>query len=358
MIGNSSAILHAKTQLPLGFEHGNLAVALPVPEPNSTNSETPLKSSAQLINPEKQKLPQEAANDSENLIKDMSLPEEEPKPTASNISDKLLPAVTYSNAALNVVSILASSLSLKTGQGKEKAQSMEKFGLLATKAQAIAAGIGFMEKAFKTKNIVLLATAFAQAFKVFPDYDRLMRFSAIPSAGDQLPAGLNPLTGTAEYESFSHSWRENKKAFMNTWKEFTSDPKSFMNLLKPSAPSGHTKVLAPLSVFVIIGGILSNIVDSPVFGPLRMPLLAITAGIRHGAGAISDYVLSKDDDNPNNKKAGLIYLVGSALDYAGLFVKKEIGHLMHQAACLLNPIAEMSLMQGAGKQVKPKALAA
>jgi len=120
MIGNSPAILHAKTQLPIGLE-------------------------------QKHSLPQEAANDSENLIKDLSLAELEPKAETNSISDKFLPAITYSNAALNIVSILASAFSLKTGLGKEKAQSMEKFGLLATKAQAIAAGIGFMEKAFKTK---------------------------------------------------------------------------------------------------------------------------------------------------------------------------------------------------------------
>ena len=70
---------------------------------------------------------------------------------------------------------------------------------------------------------------------------------------------------------------------------------------------------------MMIGAILSNLVAFRIFGPLRQPLLAITAGLRHGGGALSDYILSKDDKNPDNQKAGIIYLIGSALDYGAFF---------------------------------------
>ena len=116
--------------------------------------------------------------------------------------------------------------------------------------------------------------------------------------------------------------------------------------MKPNPPPGNTKALVPLTATMMMGSILSNLVDFPIFGPLRKPLLAITAGLRHGGGGISDYILANDKENPDNKNAGIIYLIGSALDYGAFFAKDKISHVMHQAACLLNPIGEMFLIKG------------
>ncbi len=211
------------------------------------------------------------------------------------------------------------------------------------------AGASFIEKGLKTKNIILLLTGLAQAFKLPSGFNRLIRLSGIPSSLDQIPAAVNPLVGKETYESFGESWKENTRLLGEVWNEFKNDPKSFLKFFKPNSPPDHTKALVPLTATMMIGAILSNLVDFPILGPLRQPLVAITAGLRHGGGALSDYILSKDDKNPDNQKAGIIYLIGSALDYGAFFAKEKVSHVMHQAACLLNPIGEMFLIKGSAR---------
>jgi hypothetical protein len=263
--------------------------------------------------------------------------------------DKALPIMTYSNAAINLPSLIMSLFSLKNNELEHKSARLENYGLYATKAQAVTAGATFIEKGLKTKNIILLLTGLAQAFKLPSGFNRLIRLSGIPSSLDQIPAVANPLTGKDTYESFGESWKENTRVLGEVWNEFKNDPKSFLKFFKPDSPPDHTKALVPLTATMMMGAILSNLVDLPIFGPLRQPLVAITAGLRHGGGALSDYILAKDDKNPDNKKAGIIYLIGSALDYGAFFAKEKVSHVMHQAACLLNPIGEMFLIKGSAR---------
>jgi hypothetical protein len=263
--------------------------------------------------------------------------------------DKALPIMTYGNFFINLPSLFMSLRGLKKDDLENKAAKLENYGLYATKAQAVTAGANFIEKGLKTKNIILLITGLAQAFKLPSGFNRLIRLSGIPSSLDQLPAAVNPLTGKDTYESFGESWKENTRVLGEVWNEFKNDPKSFLKFFKPDSPPDHTKALVPLTATIMIGAILSNLVDFPIFGLLRKPLLAITAGLRHGGGALSDYILSKDDKNPDNQKAGIIYLIGSALDYGAFFTKEKVSHVMHQAACLLNPIGEMFLIKGSAR---------
>jgi hypothetical protein len=260
--------------------------------------------------------------------------------------DKALPIMTYGNFFINLPSVIMSLIGLKKDGLEDQAAKLENYGLYATKAQAVTAGATFIQKGLKTKNIILLLTGLAQAFKLPSGFNRLIRLSGIPSSLDQIPAVANPLTGKDTYESFGESWRENTRVLGEVWNEFTNDPKSFLKFFKPDSPPDHTKALVPLTATIMTGAILSNLVDFPIFGLLRKPLVAITAGLRHGGGALSDYILAKDDKNPDNKKAGIIYLIGSALDYGAFFTKEKISHVMHQAACLLNPIGEMFLIKG------------
>jgi hypothetical protein len=260
--------------------------------------------------------------------------------------DKLLPIVTCGNVLINLPSLIMSLIGLKKDGLGEKTGKLENYGLYATKAQAVTAGATFIQKGLKTKNIILLLTGLAQAFKLPSGFNRLIRLSGIPSSLDQIPAAINPLTGKDTYESFGESWRENARVLGEVLNEFTNDPKSFLKFFKPNPPPGNTKALVPLTATIMTGAILSNLVDFPIFGLLRKPLVVITAGLRHGGGALSDYILAKDDKNPDNKKAGIIYLIGSALDYGAFFTKEKISHVMHQAACLLNPIGEMFLIKG------------
>jgi hypothetical protein len=268
------------------------------------------------------------------------------KDTKETFMDKALSIMTYGNAAINLPSVIMSLIGLKKDGLEDKAAKLENYGLYATKAQAVTAGATFIQKGFETKNIILLLTGLAQAFKLPSGFNRLIRLSGIPSSLDQIPAAANPLTGKDTYESFGESWKENTRVLGEVWSEFKNDPKSFLKFFKPNSPPNHTKALVPLTATMMIGAILSNLVDFPIFGPLRQPLLAITAGLRHGGGALSDYILSKDDKNPDNQKAGIIYLIGSALDYGAFFTKEKVSHVMHQAACLLNPIGEMFLIKG------------
>ena len=260
--------------------------------------------------------------------------------------DKALPIMTYGNFFINLPSLLMSLRGLKKDGLEDQAAKLENYGLYATKAQAVTAGANFIEKGLKTKNIMLLITGLAQAFKLPSGFNRLIRLSGIPSSLDQLPAAVNPLTGKDTYESFGESWKENTRVLGEVWNEFKNDPKSFLKFFKPDSPPNHTKALVPLAAAMMIGAILSNLVDFPIFGPLRKPLVAITAGLRHSGGSLSDYILSKDDKNPDNQKSGIIYLIGSALDYGAFFTKEKISHVMHQAACLLHPIGEMFLIKG------------
>ena len=268
------------------------------------------------------------------------------KDTTETFMDKALSIMTYGNAAINLPSVIMSLIGLKKDGLGEKTGKLENYGLYATKAQAVTAGATFIQKGLKTKNIILLLTGLAQVFKLPSGFNRLIRLSGIPSSLDQIPAAANPLTGKDTYESFGESWKENTRVISEVWSEFKNDPKSFLKFFKPDSPPDHTKALIPLTATMMIGAILSNLVDFPIFGPLRQPLLAITAGLRHGGGALSDYILSKDDKNPDNQKAGIIYLIGSALDYGAFFTKEKVSHVMHQAACLLNPIGEMFLIKG------------
>lgn len=266
--------------------------------------------------------------------------------SAETFMDKALPIMTYGNFFINLPSLVMSLIGLKKDGLEDKAAKLENYGLYATKAQAVTAGASFIEKGLKTKNIILLLTGLAQAFKLPSGFNRLIRLSGIPSSLDQIPAAVNPLVGKETYESFGESWKENTRVLGEVWNEFKNDPKSFLKFFKPNSPPDHTKALVPLTATMMIGAILSNLVDFPILGPLRQPLVAITAGLRHGGGALSDYILSKDDKNPDNQKAGIIYLIGSALDYGAFFAKDKISHVMHQAACLLNPIGEMFLIKG------------
>ena len=260
--------------------------------------------------------------------------------------DKALPIITCGNVLINLPSLIMSLIGLKKDGLEDKVAKLENYGLYATKAQAVTAGASLIANSLKTKNIILLLAGLAQAFKLPSGFNRLIRLSGIPSSLDQLPAAVNPLTGKDTYESFGESWRENTRVLGEVWNEFTNDPKSFLKFFKPDSPPDHTKALVPLTATIMTGAILSNLVDFPIFGLLRKPLVAITAGLRHGGGALSDYILSKDDKNPDNQKAGIIYLIGSALDYGAFFTKEKISHVMHQAACLLHPIGEMFLIKG------------
>ena len=269
--------------------------------------------------------------------------------SAETFLDKALLVMTYGNVFINLPSLVMSLIGLKNNDLKDQAAKLEKYGLYATKAQAVTAGASFIEKGLKTKNIILLLAGLAQAFKLPSGFNRLIRLSGIPSSLDQLPAAVNPLTGKDTYESFGESWKENTRVLREVWNEFKNDPKSFLKFLKPNPPPGNTKALVPLTATMMVGAILSNLVDFPIFGPLRKPLLAITAGLRHGGGGISDYILANDKENPDNKNAGIIYLLGSALDYSACFAEEKISHVMHQAACLVNPIGEMFLIKGSAR---------
>lgn len=279
-------------------------------------------------------------------------PDKEPerKSFAEKFLDTALPTMTYGNFLVNIPSVVASLMGLKKDGLENTAMKLENYGLWATKAQAITVGASFIHKSLKTKNIALLITGLAQVFKLPSGFNRLIRLSGIPSSFDQIPSAVNPRTGKANYSSFKESWQENIRALKEILSECKENPKKFLSYFKPNSPEGHTDALAPLTLAMMSGAILSNLVDLPIFGPLRQPLVALTAGIRHGAGALSDYILSKDDKNPDNQKAGAIYLVGSALDYGALFAKDKVGHVMHQLACLLNPIGEMFLLKGSDKE--------
>lgn len=276
--------------------------------------------------------------------------EPERKGFAEKFLDTALPAMTYGNFIVNIPSVVASLLGLKKEGLENTAMKLENYGLWATKAQAVTVGASFIHKALKTKNIALLLTGIAQVFKLPSGFNRLIRLSGIPSSLDQIPSAVNPRTGKAKYSNFKESFDENIRALKEILGECKDNPKKFLSYFKPNSPEGHTDALAPLTLAMMSGAILSNLVDLPIFGPLRQPLVAITAGLRHGAGALSDYILSKDDKNPDNQKAGAIYLVGSALDYGALFAKDKVGHVMHQLACLLNPIGEMFLLKGSDKE--------
>ena len=115
--------------------------------------------------------------------------------SAETFLDKALPIMTYGNAAINLPSLIISLLGLKNNDLKDQAAKLEKYGLYATKAQAVTAGATFIQKGFETKNIILLLTGLAQAFKLPSGFNRLIRLSGIPPSLDQIPAAANPLTG-------------------------------------------------------------------------------------------------------------------------------------------------------------------
>ena len=115
--------------------------------------------------------------------------------------DKALPIMTYGNFFINLPSLIMSLIGLKKDGLEDKAAKLENYGLYATKAQAVSAGASFIEKGLKTKNIILLLTGLAQAFKLPSGFNRLIRLSGIPSSLDQIPAAANPLTGKDTYES-------------------------------------------------------------------------------------------------------------------------------------------------------------
>ena len=189
--------------------------------------------------------------------------------SAETFLDKALPIMTYGNAVINLPSVIMSLIGLKKDGLEDQAAKLEKYGLYATKAQAVTAGATFIQKGLKTKNIILLLTGLAQAFKLPSGFNRLIRLSGIPSSLDQIPAAVNPLTGKETYESFGESWKENTRVLGEVWNEFKNDPKSFLKFFKPNSPLEHTKALVPLTATMMIGAILSNLVDFPIFGPFR-----------------------------------------------------------------------------------------
>ena len=264
--------------------------------------------------------------------------------------DKLLPIVTCGNVLINLPSLITSLIGLKKDGLEDKVAKLENYGLYATKAQAVTAGASLIAESLKTKNIILLLAGLAQSFKLPSGFNRLIRLSGIPASLSQIPSAANLLTGKDTYESFGESWRENARVLGEVLNEFTNDPKSFLKFFKPDSPPNHTKALIPLAATMMIGAILSNLVDFPIFGLLRKPLVAITAGLRNGGGSLSDYILFKDDKNLDNQKSGIIYLISNALDYGAFFTKEKISHVMHQAACLLNPIGEMFLIKGSTRE--------
>ena len=269
------------------------------------------------------------------------------------IIDKLLRFITYSNFGVNSISIGLSSLALKNSGLDNLAEKTEKVGLTVNKLQAITLVAGFIKKAFKTKNILLLLTGLAQTLKLPSGYNRLFRLAGIPSGLDQLPAAINPITGKKKYESFQESWQLSKKVIKDVWQEFSSEPVKFLKYLDPKSPEA-TKPVIPASIFMIFGALLSNIFDFPIFGALRKPLVALGSLPRHGGGFIGDYGLLMDKNNHHNRKAGILYNIGTAADYLGLLVNEKVGHIMHQMSYLFFPLAEMSLIKGATEEDSPQ----
>ncbi|MCH2227948.1 MAG: hypothetical protein MK033_09250 [Candidatus Caenarcaniphilales bacterium] len=261
--------------------------------------------------------------------------------------DKVYEGVTFGSAGVNFFSILSSAISLEDNNLSGFSEKLEKFGLSTTKAQAILTGLNYIQKSLRTKNIILLLAGLSQGFKLISGFDRLIRLSGIASGLDSMPFAINPISGKAEYKSFGESIQESVRITKDVMKEFFDDPIDFMKYFKLNAPKGHTKTLIPLGFGMMGGAVLSNIFDFPIFGILRQPLTILGSLIRHGSGALADYAMSKDESNDNVKKAGIIYLAGSALDFGGLFLKNQVGHMMHQLGCLLNPIAEIYAMHGA-----------
>lgn len=262
--------------------------------------------------------------------------------------DKLLKLITYGNLGVNAFSVGLSSLALKNNGLENNAKKTEKVGLLVNKLQAITLGTSFIKEAFKTKNIVLLLTGLAQAFKLPTGYNRLFRLAGIPSALDQLPAAINPITGKTKYKSFQESWQLNTKIIKDVWQEFTSAPVKFLKYLNPKSKEA-TKALIPASIFMIAGTFLSNIFDFPIFGALRKPLVALGSLPRHIGGLSGDLGLFMDKINSYNRKAGLIYSIGTTVDYVGLLANKKMSHIMHQLSYLFLPLAEMFVIKGSSE---------
>ena len=261
--------------------------------------------------------------------------------------DNLIQKFTFANAGVNLISELASALSLKNNKLNNSAESLEKVGLITARTQSLGIGINYIKKSLETKNILLLITGFSQAFKLFSGFDRLYRWSGIASGLDSMPFGINPITGKTKYASFGESWRESKAAIKDTMQELFKDPIAFLKYFKINAPKDHTKSIIPLCFGMMAGAVLSNIFDSPVFGIFRKPLTIISSLIRHGTGLLGDYEMSRDESNPIVKQAGLIYLTGAISDFSGLFQENKFGQILHHIGCSLNPIAEIYALQGA-----------
>ena len=288
----------------------------------------------------------EQISEEENLSPENSEKVESPE---EGFIDKLLKVMTYGNFGVNAVSIALSSLALKNDGLQDHAKKAEKVGLFVNKLQAITLGSGFINEARKTKNIFLLITGFAQALKLPSGYNRLFRLAGIPSALDQLPAAINPITGKKTYESFNESWKMGTKVIKDVLQEFTSAPIKFLKYLDPKSEDA-TKPLVPASMFMAAGALLSNIFDIPALGPLRKPLTALGSLPRHGGGFVGDYSLLMDKKNHFNRKAGFLYSIGTAADYLGLLANEKVGHIMHQMSYMFFPLAEMLLIKGSSHE--------
>ncbi|NQY79301.1 MAG: hypothetical protein HRT47_03205 [Candidatus Caenarcaniphilales bacterium] len=290
-----------------------------------------------------------AANELENQNSQINPQASEVKTKEEGLMDKFLKFMTYGNFGVNAISIGLSSLALKNNNLDDTAEKGEKVGLSVNKMQAITLGAGFIKEAFETKNIMLLFTGIAQALKLPSGYNRLFRLAGIPSALDQLPAAINPITGKKKYESFKESWQMGTKVIKDVWNEFASAPIKFLKYLDPKSQEA-TKPLIPASIFMAAGAFLSNIFDFPIFGALRKPLVALGSLPRHGGGFVGDYSLLMDKNNHHNRKAGFLYTIGTAADYLGILANEKVGHIMHQMSYLFFPLAEMFLIKGSSSE--------
>jgi hypothetical protein len=278
----------------------------------------------------------------------------------TELFDKGLKAATYINGAASVTSIAANIAALKAPGISKAAEKIEKASLGITKLQIGAIGSNFFKKGLDKKDGILMIVGLAQSVKLLGGFDRLLRLAGVPSAFDQIPEALGEKIGKSEFNSIGESFKLYGKAAKEVMGEIMADK---MGHLKLNPQTGkHTKLLLPLAGFMMTGALMSNVCDSKYTGPLRQPLTLLFTAMRHITGAHSDIVLAKDDHNPNNKKAGIIYALGSLADCTGVATPllkhlkgfKDLGgdkltkiaHIMHQTGAGLNPFGEMMLNMG------------
>lgn len=264
---------------------------------------------------------------------------------------KFLSSATYANAGINVASVGLELAGRKNKIFNPLAFGLRKLGLIATKLQVLGVASNFMKDGLAEKNLCKLVTALSQGVKLGSGFDRLLRLAGIPSAFDQIPEAMSSKISKLKFDSFAESWQSYQKAGKEILEEFKAEPIKHM-LLKPS-DGKHTKVLLPNAIVMAGSALISNITDTPIFGSLRKPLTMFFSGIRHLFGLHSDLSFGKDDKNPDNKKAGIVYALASAVDFAAIAASEdENKHVLHQFAALLNPIGEMFVLRGMKKEIQ------